>query len=239
MNVSLVPIIRRPASRAGAALRLSALLVAATCVPWAGTARAESDVAVLSADINADGTADVDSGLASSTRSATGTYLLIFARKVSACSLVGAPRGSGGGQVSTSQTANPKRIRVKTFSKTGQAANLGFTVIVNCAPVSAASRGMALLYAQVGTFGDFSGAGVVAVDHRSTGAYAVTFNRPVLGCGYAATAGLSTPVATPSTTAQLSVSPLAGDNASVIVRRDNSSGVATNGNFYVTVICAQ
>ena len=237
MNISFASIMRRPASRAR--LPLSALLVAGMCVPWAGTARAQSDFAVLSADINANGTADVGSGLASSTRSATGTYLLTFARKVSACSLVAAPRGSGGGQASTRQTANPKRIQVKTFSKAGQAANLAFTVIANCAPVSADSRGMALLHAHVSSFGDFSGMGVFGVDHRATGVYAVTFNRSVFGCGYAATAGVSTPVAAAATTAQLSISPLAGDSASVIVRRDNASGVATNGNFHVTVICAQ
>jgi hypothetical protein len=37
----------------------------------------------------------------------------------------------------------------------------------------------------------------------------------------------------------MSISPLEGDSASVIVRRDNASGIATDGYFHVTVFCAQ
>ena len=73
--------------------RLSAL-VAAMCVLWAGAAQAQSDFAIFSAVINADGTAEEDSGLQSSTRVGTGNYVLTFAREVDGCSVVAAPRGS-------------------------------------------------------------------------------------------------------------------------------------------------
>jgi hypothetical protein len=220
--------------------RLGALLVAAMCVLWAGAARAQSDFAVFSAVINADGTAEEDSGLQSSTRASTGNYLLTFAREVDGCSVVAAPRGPGGGQVASRSTVNPKRIQFRTFSRLGQAVDLGFAVIVSCAPTAAGSKGMSLLSASVGVTGTLiNGAGAVSAARQSTGIYTITFNRSVVGCGYAATAGPSIPLAAPDATAQMSISPLEGDSASVIVRRDNASGIHTDGYFHVTVFCAQ
>ncbi|MPZ58607.1 MAG: hypothetical protein GEU91_19380 [Rhizobiales bacterium] len=114
---------------------VAALLAAAVSAGWAGTAEAQSyGFATFSAVVKANGVTARSSGVQKSTHSGTGLYLIDFLREVNTCSIVGGPRGVQGGQVSvTDVSGNPKQIKVRTFSRAGQAADLSFVVLVNCA----------------------------------------------------------------------------------------------------------
>ena len=222
--------------------RSGALLTAAMCVLWVGTAQAEGEFAMLSGVVNPNGRVVQDSGLETVTHVATGNYLVTFVRDVSACAVAVAPRGPGSADALTRATGNPKQVRIMTFARRGGGpADLGFAVTVNCAPSSTVSHGMALLYARVGPGIQFKGAGAVAVTSFGIGNYGITFNRPVDGCAYAATAAGITgnPYGLPENTAEISINPLAGDSASVFVRRRTSAGNPHSGHFQVIVICTQ
>jgi hypothetical protein len=223
--------------------RSGALLTAAMCVLWAGTAQAEGEFAMLSGVVNPNGRVVQDSGVETVTHVATGNYLVTFVRDVSACAVAIAPRGPGSADALTRATGNPKQVRIMTFARRGGGpADLGFSVTVNCAPSSTVSHGMALLYARVGTGGNLvKGAGAVAATKFGTGEYGVSFNRPVDGCAYAATAAGITgnPYGLPETTAQITINPMEGDSTSVFVRRGNTAGHLTNRPFQVIVICMQ
>jgi hypothetical protein len=110
------------------------LLAAAACAGVVGTAHAQSfGFASFSAEINANGTTKRGVGIKNSKRTTQGIYQINFMRDVVICSIVASPRGKAGGQISVAKIASiPHRIRLYTYSRTGQAANMHFTVLVNC-----------------------------------------------------------------------------------------------------------
>lgn len=111
------------------------LLVTVISAGCAGTAAAQSyGFATFSAVVNKNGGTLRSSGVLNSSHSSTGTYFINFVRAVDTCSILAGPRGGGGGQVSVAEVVGkPKQVRVRTFSRSGQLADLHFVVLVSCA----------------------------------------------------------------------------------------------------------
>jgi hypothetical protein len=117
------------------ALWKSTAMVTVVSIASIGACAAQSfGFANFSAEVNANGSTQRSLGVQNSTRSSTGIYVINFTRDVDGCFIVAGPHGAIGGQASVQSVAtDPRRIRVYTFSRTGQPANRAFVVLVNCA----------------------------------------------------------------------------------------------------------
>ena len=96
------------------------------------------DVAVLFAQVNADGTLANSSGGASSFRSATGTYEVDFGRDISGCAFVGAQGEAGVGGASggvlgaTDRSGNVEAAFVSMRTDAGALVDRAFQLVVVC-----------------------------------------------------------------------------------------------------------
>jgi hypothetical protein len=114
---------------------MTALLATAVSGMWIAKCEAQSfGFATFSALVNSQGRTVRGLGVQSSARSALGVYTIEFTREVDSCFIVATPRGANGGQASVQEVGqNPNQVRVRTFSRTGQSADLAFVVLVSCA----------------------------------------------------------------------------------------------------------
>jgi hypothetical protein len=106
----------------------AALLAAAAVSP----AQAEG-FATYHAVVLPTGATQIGSGVMSSTKTATGSYTVTFSRSVTGCAYFTTVRGGTPGFTAANiGTGNKDSVVVKTFSKTGAAADLSFYLLVQC-----------------------------------------------------------------------------------------------------------
>jgi hypothetical protein len=111
-------------------LAAAGAISAAVC----GSAAAQSYAADYFAVVNTNGDTVRSSGVFASARSATGLFEVLFNREdLSACAFTASLSGPNPGLI-TAQGGNPNKVIVRTFSRTGAAANRAFHVMVTCAP---------------------------------------------------------------------------------------------------------
>lgn len=90
--------------------------------------------ATYSALLNAAGTAVRSSGVTASSRPSTGTYNVTFSRPVNVCVFVASIFNASPGYATVQNKAGDIfTIVVTTYSGTGTATNLSFSMIVSCA----------------------------------------------------------------------------------------------------------
>lgn len=108
--------------------------LAALFAPVSTPADANFGFATFWATVNVNGTTHSGSGVHSSSRPTPGIYIVRFTRPVkNGCAYAATTRGTAGGQASVQPVAGkPGQLEVRTFNKTGGAANLGFTLLVSC-----------------------------------------------------------------------------------------------------------
>lgn len=114
---------------------LRSLAVGAACLTavFATTAAAQTYSAQYFAVINANGATARSSGVESSSRTAAGVYQIVFNRtRLSNCAITASLIGTEAGSLAMQVPANGKTAIVRTFSKTGAAANRAFHLTVLC-----------------------------------------------------------------------------------------------------------
>lgn len=118
---------------------LRSLAVGAACLTAAiaTTAQAQTYTAQYFAVINANGATARSSGVESSTRTTAGVYQIVFNRPtLRNCAVTASLLGTAPGSLSMQVPANSKTATIRTFSKTGAAANRPFHMTVLCGPTA-------------------------------------------------------------------------------------------------------
>ena len=114
-------------------MRYSKSLIAGAAVLLAGIGSANaSGFATYFAVVVATGKVAISSGVHSATKTAVGTYIVMFNRNINACAEVASVRSAPG--FASVKPSGSESIVVSTFANNGVAVNRAFDVIVSCAP---------------------------------------------------------------------------------------------------------
>ena len=113
---------------------VSAAAVAGVVLLGAATLVEASGFATYFARVGANGVVSNSSGVRSGTRTAIGTYDILFTRVVNYCGWVANVTGGAAGYATVDLGDNARTVTVVTRGSSGGKVNLPFSLMVQCAP---------------------------------------------------------------------------------------------------------
>jgi hypothetical protein len=181
------------------------------------------------AAVGQEGELDRGARVLSSARLAPGSYVVTFAKPVTACAVNATVGTTGIGVVAepgvvsvASLTTDRRAVAVHVFSRSGAAVDQPFHLSVTCdgkPPVAVVGDGGRLVHGQHAT----------SVRPLGDGRFAVTFDRPVGGCASSATAG--------GDVAAVAGIVVGDDDRVLLVSLWTPAGQPRNAPFQLTVFC--
>jgi len=185
--------------------------------------------------VRQNGTLDRGSGVATTTRTAPGSYVVTFDDRIAGCAHIANPGDPAAGAVAdpvvaaVSRRANPRSVAVQTYNEAGEfTTDEPFHLAVYCgvgSPYAVVGRGGALAH----------GSHALSARRIRRGEDALHFDRDVSNCTFTATIGSvgTAPVAAPG---EISVAPGAKRH-NAFVTTLGGAGVAEDFPFHLSAAC--